>query len=137
MLISSLIFSSIILSILAFDLSGNYITGGAISGNLALLIQRSSPLELFIDSPENKSYNFNVGEFYLIDLNVSSTDNISFWWYELRDLKHDSLIQAGIYFQIHDYAKMVKQITVFCHIIEEIQIQVLSLYTCSYCAYDL
>ncbi len=51
-----------------------------------------------VSSPENKTYYFNKGDNYTLDLNVSSNFNVDSWWYTLIDLKHNSIVNETVFF---------------------------------------
>jgi hypothetical protein len=51
-----------------------------------------------ISSPENKTYYFNKGDNYTIDLNVSSNFDADTWWYSLYDIKHSIIVNNSIFF---------------------------------------
>jgi len=54
-----------------------------------------------ISSPENTTYNFDIGDPYLIDLNVSadfSVEAVDGWNYSLYDLRHDVYIEEDTLF---------------------------------------
>ena len=44
-----------------------------------------------ITSPLNKTYNFNVGDFYTLDLNVTSNTALTNWRYSLYDMRHGGI----------------------------------------------
>ena len=54
--------------------------------------------EIIILSPENKTYNFNFTEDYILDLNVSANFNASNWRYDLWDLKNGIKVNDTIAF---------------------------------------
>jgi hypothetical protein len=54
--------------------------------------------EVTIDSPQNITYNFESGEDPLIDLNVSLLREASSWWYTLKDIKNDLIINDSVIF---------------------------------------
>lgn len=81
------------LNFLFFSYSNSYsypvqFTGRGITGTISLVIE-GLVSSVSISSPENMTYNFSVGENYLINLNVSSTFGVSSWKYVLTDLRHD------------------------------------------------
>ncbi|MEK6918133.1 MAG: hypothetical protein AABW51_04255 [Nanoarchaeota archaeon] len=51
-----------------------------------------------IFSPQNITYNFSIGQPYIIDLNVTSDLPISFWTYSLYDLKHEWWVYQDVAF---------------------------------------
>src|SRR3989344_3431339 len=66
---------------LAFaDISPPLITTRASEGSVSIQIEGTG-LPIYILSPENTTYNFNVGSPTIIDLNVSSSSTIQSWWY--------------------------------------------------------
>lgn len=69
------------------------------SGTVSLFIEGGvEPNYINISSPENITYNFDIGEVYLIALNVSSNFEVEDWWYDLYDLKNDELVYDNVPF---------------------------------------
>lgn len=74
-----------------------------------------------IYSPENKTYNFNVGDPYLIALNVSadfSVEAINGWKYSLYDLRHNVYTEEDTLFTPNSSINAVRWgnlLTVFAH----------------------
>ena len=67
---------------------GNAIASGTVS--LVLVI---NPQAIFIHSPQNTTYNFNIGDVYTLGLNVFSGGyDYSNWRYTLEDLRHNSTV---------------------------------------------
>ncbi|MEM4325849.1 MAG: hypothetical protein QXU40_00925 [Candidatus Pacearchaeota archaeon] len=93
-----LLFFFIIFLIYPEDLTSilNFMTGKSIVGVTKLLIEGIFSVK--IDSPENKTYYFNIGENYTLDLNVSSFFEIESWWYSLYDLKHNQTVVQNLSF---------------------------------------
>lgn len=69
----------------------NY-TGYVSAGGLISLIIESNPYLIYILSPLNQSYSFEIGENYTFDLNVSAEHNYELWYYKLEDVKHNLTI---------------------------------------------
>lgn len=67
------------------------------SGNVGLYVESNNTV--YIGSPLNVSYNFSIGEPYVLDLNVSSNfpPNKSSWKYSLYDIKHDKVSSSGFF----------------------------------------
>ena len=74
------------------------ITGKVIETGYVRLTVEGAPKIITIHSPENTTYNFDKGDTYFIDLNVSRDffiENNSNWTYWLYDLKHGEYIYEG------------------------------------------
>jgi hypothetical protein len=71
-------------------------TGSSI-GQVFLIIE-GDVFDITIDSPENITYNFSVGENYTIELNVSATQEVDTWWYDLWDRKHERVVYQNVIF---------------------------------------
>jgi len=92
------IFFCMVNNLLIIRYSSHHITGKSFSGIISLIIE-GRPKLINITSPENKTYNFDIGDFYIIDLNVSPLNfNVESWWYTLLDLKHDTIVAENISF---------------------------------------
>ncbi|MBM3234288.1 hypothetical protein FJZ19_04315 [Candidatus Pacearchaeota archaeon] len=63
-----------------------------------IFITISGGFEVNIHSPVNTTYNFNIGDSYLLSLNVSSNRQISDWQYTLEDLRHNKIVYDRILF---------------------------------------
>jgi hypothetical protein len=73
-------------------------TGFGILGNMTLFLETS---EIFINihSPTNITYNFDKGDNYTLNLNVSSSlFTPDSWWYTLIDMKHNTVIYDSVIF---------------------------------------
>lgn len=75
------------------------LTGRDITTNIAsigiFIFSNFTDLGLEIHTPINgTTYNFNIGSNYTLDLNVSSTLEVDRWYYELYDIRHDSIIYS-------------------------------------------
>ena len=78
--------------------SPNFLTGNSFTtGSIALIVEGGANT-VSISSPENKTYNFNVGDVYLIDLNVSADFTPTGWKYTLYDLTNDKVQYEDILF---------------------------------------
>jgi hypothetical protein len=77
LIINAIIFAN------SFSITGRTIN----SGNLNISIEDS--IKIFIHSPLNTTYFFNKGDQYLINLNVTSEQNIVEWKYSLYDLRKE------------------------------------------------
>jgi len=64
------------------------VTGSGITASVSLIVE-GAVRSINISSPLNITYNFSVGDSYLIDLNVSAAFTPTNWFYTLLDLKHD------------------------------------------------
>jgi len=73
------------------------ITGMGVTGTIALLIE-GKPGHITIDSPQNTTYNFSIGDNYTIDLNVSADFDVETWTYTLISLKNGSIIYEDVGF---------------------------------------
>jgi hypothetical protein len=51
-----------------------------------------------IESPQNTTYNFNRSNNFTMYLNVSSNRNVSFWYYTLKDLTSNIIINNSVSF---------------------------------------
>lgn len=74
------------------------ITGFGILGTMSLFLEGS---DIFINiySPMNITYNFDKGDNYTLNLNVSGTlFTPDSWWYTLTDIKHDTIIYDSVIF---------------------------------------
>ncbi len=69
------------------------------TGTVSLFIEGGiEPNFINITSPENKTYNFNIGDDYFIELNVSANFEVEDWWYDLYDLEHDTQVYDDVSF---------------------------------------
>ena len=77
-------------------------TGKGLVGTLSLFVERTPSGNVTIVSPENITYYFNIGEPYIIDLNVSTDFPADFpavsWWYTVEDLKHSTIAYQDVIF---------------------------------------
>lgn len=73
-----------------YPLKQDPFTGNGLVGTIQLIIE-GAPEDYYINvtSPQNITYNFNVGDSYIIDLNVSANFNAN-WQYILYDVKHNT-----------------------------------------------
>ncbi len=97
--------------------SGTLITGRGTSGTVGLVIL-GPELNVFIHSPENITYNFSIGDDYIIDLNVSADFTVDTWWYKLEDLRHGTTVNESVVFTPNDTINAVRwsnKITVFAN----------------------
>ena len=74
------------------------ITGGGVTGTGSITLVLLSSMNVFIDSPENKTYDFNLTDDYFIDLNVSADFTVDTWWYTLKDLRHNTTVNDSVMF---------------------------------------
>ncbi len=78
------------------------ITGHAITNDTGIVsIFIMEVLNVYIDSPENITYNFSKGAAYIIDLNVSAdfvVEPVDGWMYSLYDLKNEIFIEQNTLF---------------------------------------
>jgi len=73
------------------------VTGlGSFSGVISLFIEEWR--SIILDSPENTTYNFDPGDPYTLNLNVSSNFEADSWWFTLTDLKHSEVINDSALF---------------------------------------
>ena len=74
------------------------LTGFGILGIMRMFLEGSNVF-VNIYSPTNTTYNFNIGDTYTINLNVSeSSFTAGSWWYTLIDLKHNKIINNSAVF---------------------------------------
>lgn len=73
------------------------IAGNVVSGVIGLYVFGDS-FNIDIHSPLNTTYNFAIGSNYTLDLNVSATDDIAYWWFTLEDLRHSQIINSSVLF---------------------------------------
>ena len=73
------------------------VTGAGITASVSFVIETEAK-HINIFSPLNQTYNFDLGEPLVLDLNVSSNFNAVSWWYDLYDLKHGKLVNQSIAF---------------------------------------
>lgn len=84
------------LNFLLFPKSKTLTGSGITSASVSLVIV--SPQTIFIDSPLNQTYNFSIGDPYVLDLNVSANFNVDSWSYTLWDMKHNEIENDSIVF---------------------------------------
>jgi len=73
-------------------------TGFGILGTMSLILEGSTVF-IDIDSPTNSTYNFDIGDTFIINLNVSASSfTAGSWWYTLTDLRHDTVVNDSILF---------------------------------------
>src|SRR3989339_101815 len=82
---------------LDYSISNYKLTGAGITATVGFVILEPNET-IYIDSPQNTTYNFSIGENYTLDLNVSATFTPDAWWYTLYDLKHDIITDYGVSF---------------------------------------
>lgn len=73
------------------------ITGSGITATVSLVLL-DNEIVIDISSPLNATYDFDIGDSYVLDLNVSANFEIDSWWYSLYDLTHGELINESIAF---------------------------------------
>ncbi len=84
--------------------TGKTVTGETITGEatspVAMNISVTGPVipHITIASPENTTYNFNIVDDYIIDLNVSANFEVNTWWYDLLDLENNITINSSVIF---------------------------------------
>ncbi len=83
--------------ILIFFPKSNLLTGSGITASVSLVIQSETSF-ISILSPLNTTYNFSIGDNYILDLNVSASFVPDSWWYTLIDLKHNVTVNDSIGF---------------------------------------
>ncbi|MFA7707763.1 MAG: hypothetical protein WCX73_02330 [Candidatus Pacearchaeota archaeon] len=88
-------FYSLIISLFIFILSA-LLVFAANTGIVDVLINSNFNIQIY--SPEAITYNFSVGSNYTIYLNVSSNGEVSAWWYDLIDLRHNRDVYKNISF---------------------------------------
>ncbi len=82
---------------LHFPISPVAISGRVLSGTVALYVAGGTNT-ILINSPEDTTYNFNVGEEYIIDLNVSADFVVDSWKYSLYDSRHEVWLEENTSF---------------------------------------
>lgn len=95
--ITILIIISFINMSLLFFIESPVITGSGITASVSLVIE-GVERSINISSPLNTTYNFSIGENYILDLNVSADFEVDTWWYTLWDLKHNEIVNDTIAF---------------------------------------
>ncbi|MBU3913335.1 MAG: hypothetical protein KKE50_04540, partial [Nanoarchaeota archaeon] len=63
-----------------------------------VMITLPGGLGISIDSPQNITYNFSIGDVYTLGLNVSADFNATLWRYTLTDLRHNSVVYNNVAF---------------------------------------
>ncbi|MFB6246254.1 MAG: hypothetical protein ABEI74_01525 [Candidatus Pacearchaeota archaeon] len=96
LIITLVITVSLFLTEDSLEFSGKAI-GGSTTGQVAFSIISQNP-EINITSPENKTYNFEIGKEKNISLNVTADRQISNWWFSLEDLKYDEIEKEKVSF---------------------------------------
>ncbi|MCA9485711.1 MAG: hypothetical protein KC506_02615, partial [Nanoarchaeota archaeon] len=66
-------------------ITGQVITGKAVNSDLNVSVNIVGFFTINITSPENSTYLFNAGENYTVDLNVTTAENVTNWWYKLEN----------------------------------------------------
>ncbi len=94
------------------------IHGYGITSAIAILIQ-GEPI-VYIDHPENVTYNFNIGSRYTLNLDVFSNNDeyIDSWWYKLEDLHHSNIVYERVFFTPNitfDAVRWSNKLTVFAN----------------------
>ncbi len=96
--ITILIITSLINMGFLFFIDSPVITGSGITASVSLVIE-GVERSINISSPLNTTYNFNIGDNYILDLNVSAINFVAeSWWYTLWDLKHNEIVNESIAF---------------------------------------
>lgn len=73
-------------------------TGNSVAGFVGLVIIGNTNESVTLDSPQNTTYNFNPGDLYVTDLNVSANFDPDFWEYSLWDLRHNVPVEKSVSF---------------------------------------
>ncbi len=86
-----------------YDSIGNYnlYTGNFIFGSVTATISffvEGGIFSITIYSPLNTTYNFNIGDNYTLDLNVSASEPVSLWRYNLYDARHEEYAAQNVLF---------------------------------------
>ena len=70
-----------------------------VKASIAFFVEKPGPI-IFIVSPENVTYNFNIGSPYLLNLTVHSNEtNLVGWRYTLYDLRHNVIVNESVPFE--------------------------------------
>ena len=97
-IIWSVILSLFLILILIFIEPILKLTGFGILGIMSIFLEGGN-IFINIHSPANTTYNFNIGDTYTLNLNVSaSLFTPDSWWYTLTDLKHNIIINNSVSF---------------------------------------
>jgi len=73
-------------------------TGKSLLGVISLYVE-GPQLLINIHSPENVTYNFDIGSLLLLSLNVSPQNfEPTGWWYTLEDLRHGNVVYYNVSF---------------------------------------
>ena len=79
-----------------FSFANIRVTGRSLTGLVRLFVEGDAQY-IEITSPENITYNFDIGETYIVGLNVTAVNfGVDTWWYTLLDLKHDQTVDEDI-----------------------------------------
>ncbi|MBU4070323.1 MAG: hypothetical protein KJ646_05040 [Nanoarchaeota archaeon] len=85
------------INLLLFIQPVSSLTGSGITASVSfILLGNQSEIEIY--SPLNTTYDFDIGDAYELDLNVSANFEVDNWWYSLYDVKHGELINDTIAF---------------------------------------
>jgi len=71
------------------------ITGNAVDAGLVDLYVEGAPKVITIHYPTNTTYNFNIGDPYLFQYNVTANYFVDDWSYSLYDERHDVAIETN------------------------------------------
>lgn len=93
-----IMFSLFNIFLIYFDQSPFFLssTGRGITGTVSLYIEGGA--NVYIHTPKNITYNFSIGDPYLLELNVSSDFDAADWKYTLYDLTHDEIESEDVPF---------------------------------------
>ncbi len=114
-------FNFIFFNFIGIPFSAVVITGHVVDDVGIVQIFVEKVLNIYIYSPENKSYDFDKGEAYLIALNVSADFNVDEWKYSLYDLVHDVYVEMDTPFTPNSSISAVRWgnlLTVYAHDVE-------------------
>ncbi|MBU1103632.1 MAG: hypothetical protein KJ600_03700 [Nanoarchaeota archaeon] len=79
-------------------ITGEAITGDATQGGINVTVGVTALVQITIDSPQNTTYEFNSGDIYFVDLNVSSDIAPGAWWFTLVDITGGTTINNSVIF---------------------------------------
>lgn len=113
-----LVLNFIFVNYFGFVLSAVYLTGHVIdTGEVSLYVEGAAKI-ISISEPLNATYEFGIGEIYLVNLSVSADFFVDEWQYSLYDLKHNTLVYNRIGFTPNTTLSAVRfgnKLTVYAH----------------------
>ncbi len=97
-----------LLLIYSYLLPGSFtFTGKGLYGAVSLIIGTAGRT-IIIQSPQNTTYEFNVGDPLILELNTSSSFAVGSWWYTLWDMRHGDIEAEDIPFSPNTSLSVVR-----------------------------